>query len=190
MAGHTPAALSKYKERSFAMNEIWKDIDGYAGKYQVSNEGNVRRVSKRTLKPQKRRHGYLSVWLYDGHNHAIQVSVHRLVASAFVPNPNGYLEVNHKDENKQNNRADNLEWCTRSENCLYAGRSKRIAEKNTNGKKSKPIVQLTLDGEVVRVFPSLQEAGRNGYAASNICRCAQGHPNYPNAYGYVWKYLS
>lgn len=172
------------------MEEIWKDIDGYGGKYKVSNFGNVSGVRKNILKPQKRGQGYLSVWLYDGHNNAKQESVHRLVAQAFIPNPQNLLEVNHKDENKENNKVDNLEWCTRKENCVYGDRPKRIAEKNTNGKKSKPIAQLTLSGDVVRVFPSLQEASRNGYAASNICRCAKGNPHYSHAYGYVWKYLS
>ena len=172
------------------MEEMWKDIDGYAGKYQVSNLGNVRRTGKWALKPQFRGNGYLFVWLYDGHNHARKVSVHRLVANAFIPNPDGLSEVNHLDERKQNNKADNLAWCSHRENCVYGGRSKRIVEANTNGKRSKAIARYTLDGELVCVYPSLQEAGRHGFAASNICRCANGHPNYTHPYGYVWKYLA
>lgn len=176
------------KEGNLAMEEIWKDIEGYHGKYQVSNLGNVRRVGKRVLKPQKRGNGYLFVWLYDGNNNAKHISVHRLVAQAFIPNPFGLDEVNHLDECKINNRADNLEWCTHQENCVYRDRNKRIGLANTNGKKSKAIAQYTLDGTLVCVYPSLQEAGRHGYAASNICRCANGHQKYSHAYGYMWRY--
>ena len=172
------------------MEEIWKDIDGYQGKYQVSNLGNVKRVGKKILKPQKRKHGYLSVWLYDGYNHAKQVSIHRLVAEAFIQNECGFAEVNHIDEDKQNNKADNLEWCSHKDNSSYGTRGKRIGLANTNGKKSKGIAQYTLNGELVAVYPSLQEANRHGFAASNICRCANGHPNYSHAYGYKWKYIT
>lgn len=171
------------------MEEIWKDIDGYVGKYQVSNLGNVRRAGKRILKPQKRGQGYLSVWLYDGHNNAKQLSVHRLVANAFIPNPEGLAEVNHLDECKQNNRAENLAWCSHMENCVYGDRPRRIGMSNTNGKKSRAIAQYTLGGELVCVYPSLQEAGRHGFHASNICKCANGNPKYSHAYGYLWKYL-
>ena len=172
------------------MEEIWKDIDGYSGKYQVSNFGRVRRFGKRVLKQQQRRHGYLSVWLYDGHNNAKQVSVHRLVALAFIPNDEQLPEVNHLDENKQNNRADNLAWCTHRENSVYGTKIERTAFANTNGKKSRQIAQYSLDGKLICVFPSLQEAGRHGFAAGNICRCAQGSAKYNYAYGYKWKYIS
>lgn len=172
------------------MEEIWKDIEGYDGKYQVSDLGRVRRAGKRVLKPQERNHGYLSVWLYDGHNNAKQISIHRLVASAFVPNPMRKPEVNHLDEDKKNNRAENLEWCTRKENVVYGTATERTARANTNGKKSKKIGQYSREGELIRVFPSLQEAGRNGFAPGNICRCANGNPNYSHAYGYLWKYIS
>lgn len=172
------------------MEELWKDIDGYCGKYQVSNFGRVRRVGKRILKPQERSHGYLSVWLYDGHNNAKQVSVHRLVAQAFLSNPNAFPEVNHIDENKQNNNVNNLEWCSHKENSSHGSRGKRIGERNRNGKKSRPIAQYTLNGELVRIYPSLAEASRNGYASGNISKCANGHPNYTHAYGYKWQYAN
>lgn len=188
MAGSVPAALFK-KEGYLAMKEIWKDIDNYVGKYQVSNLGNVRRVNGKVLKPQERGHGYLSVWLYDGHNRAKQVSVHRLVAQAFLPNPDNLLEVNHLDENKCNNMAENLEWCSHKENSVFGTRPNRIGIANTNGKKSKRIAQYSINGELIKVFSSLQEAGRQGFAPSNICRCAKGHPNYTHAYGYIWKYV-
>lgn len=188
MAGYTPAALSNFRERTFAMEEIWKDIEGYGGKYQVSNFGRVRRCGKRILKPQARNHGYLSVWLYDGHNHGKQVSIHRLVAQVFIPNPCGLPEVNHLDENKQNNAVDNLMWCSHKDNSSFGSRGERIGLANTNGKRSKPIAQYTLDGELVRIYPSIQEAHRNGYGCGNVYKCLKG--TYSHAYGYKWQYAS
>ena len=175
------------------MEEIWKDVVGYEGLYQVSNLGNVK--SKRgLLKPQPRQHGYLAVWLYGKGGHAKrnarQISVHRLVAEAFIPNPNNYSEVNHLDECKTNNCVDNLEWCSHVQNSNHGTRPQRIGEKHRNGKKSKPIAQYSKSGELIRIFPSLQEASRNGFNASNICNCAKGNPSYSNAYGYIWRYVT
>jgi len=192
------------------MEEIWKPVVGYEGLYEVSNLGNVRSIDRvrhiiqanreydivakgKPIIPQARRHGYLSVWLYGHGGRAKrtgkQFSVHRLVAEAFIPNPNRYAEVNHKDESKTNNCADNLEWCNHLQNSNYGTRPQRIGDMNRNGKKSKPIAQYTRDGELVRVFPSLQEASRNGFNASNICNCAKGNPQYSHAYGYLWRYV-
>lgn len=172
------------------MEEIWKDIDGFQGKYQVSNLGKVRRIGKRILKPQVRKHGYLGVWLYDGHNNAKMESIHRLVAKAFLPNPDGLDEVNHLDENKQNNCVDNLAWCSHKDNSSYGTRGKRIGAANTNGKKSRSIAQYMLDGELVKVYPSLAEASRCGFSAGNICKNANSAHNYSHAYGYIWKYVN
>ena len=170
------------------MEELWEDIPGYEGKYQVSTFGNVRRSKGKVLKPQKRGRGYLAVWLYDGNGNARQVSVHRLVAETFLPNPEDLPEVNHIDEDKLNNAVCNLAWCSHKSNSSYGSRGAKISKANTNGKRSRAICQYTLNGELVAVFPSLQEAQRNGYAASNICRCANGHPEYSHAYGYLWRY--
>ena len=193
------------------MDEVWKPIVGYEGLYEVSNLGRVRSLDHIThivrrngeydclikgkiLSPLVRQHGYLGVQLYGRGGHKKRnlrtCSVHRLVAEAFIPNPMGYAEVNHKDESKTNNCADNLEWCNHIRNSNYGTRPKRIGDMHRNGKKSKPIAQYTFDGELVKVFPSLQEAGRNGYAASNICRCANNHHAYSHAYGYLWRYVS
>lgn len=193
------------------MDEVWKPVIGYEGLYEVSNLGNVRSVDRikrvvqtnreydilvkgKTIVPQARRHGYLSIWLY-GHGGCAkqtgkQFSVHRLVAGAFIPNPNGYAEVNHKDECKTNNRAENLAWVSHQQNSSFGTRGARIGRANTNGKRSKPIAQYTLDGKLLTVFPSLQEANRHGFNASNICNCAKGHPQYSHAYGYLWRYVS
>ena len=110
------------------MKEIWKNIKGYEGLYQVSNLGRVkslerkdnlgRKVNEKILKNRNATHGYIAVILSKDSNKKTY-RVHRLVAEAFIPNPNKYLEVNHKDENKSNNRIDNLEWCDRKYNCNY-----------------------------------------------------------------------
>lgn len=136
------------------MKEIWKDVDGYDGLYQVSNLGNVRRLSKiitdvsqggirkrlfkgRILSQIVVNHGYKSVML-SMNGYVKRYNVHRLVAQAFIPNPDDLPEVNHKDENKQNNRVDNLEWCTGLYNCNYGSRNKKISFlKRERDKKNK-----------------------------------------------------
>ena len=189
--------------------EIWKDIKGYEGLYQVSNLGNVRSLPHSTeihrngavfktlkqgqaLKPLVRRHGYLGVQLYGRGGHTTKnmrtLSVHRLVAEAFIDNPNGYEEVNHINEIKTDNRVDNLEWCTHKQNSNAGTRPERIGNANKNGKRSRPINQYTLDGEYIQTFPSMAEAGRQGFAQGNICHCING--KYSHAYGYLWRYAT
>lgn len=190
--------------------EIWKDVVGYEGLYQVSNLGGVRSVDHvaqikrgnqeftalhkgKILTPLVRQHGYLCVQLYGRGGHATKnmrtLSVHRLVAEAFIPNPKNLPEVNHKDECKTNNCVENLEWISHIDNTRYGTAISRRAAKQYNGKTSKKIAQYTRDGELVRIFPSLHEAGRNGYGESNICMCAKNNQIRPSAYGYVWKYV-
>lgn len=186
--------------------EIWKDVVGYEGLYEVSTYGRVRSVSRivkvhrkngdydlpiigKIIEPQERRHGYFAVCLYGkgGKNgRFVQRSVHRLVAEAFLENPNNLPEVNHKDENKQNNHIKNLEWISHKENCHYGTAIERRAKKQTNGKKSRPINQLTMNGILVRRYPSMQEAMRLGYNASNIW--AAINKDNRTAYGYKWEY--
>lgn len=104
------------------MNEKWRDIAGYDGMYQVSDLGRVRSLKfgkVRVLRPGKNGDGYLNVSLFKDKKHKT-ITVHRLVANTFIPNKDeSKNQVNHKDENKQNNRADNLEWCTVSYNNSY-----------------------------------------------------------------------
>ena len=166
------------------MEEEWKPIKDFEDYYEVSNLGNVR-SERKVLKQLKRRHGYLSVFLYDRKGGYKQASVHRLVAEAFIPNPNGYEEVNHKDECKANNKAANLEWCSHKQNNSYGTRGKRIGAANTNGKRSKPIIALDELGNVVMRFPSLNEATRQGYNQSNVCLAIR---KGVKRYGYFWKF--
>lgn len=165
--------------------EVWKDLEGYEGYYKVSTEGRVSGWKGNILKPQPRRHGYLAVWLYkDGGKK--QVSVHRLVAMTFIPNPDGLPEVNHLDEDKTNNKASNLAWCDHRFNTNYGTAQQRRSAKIRNNSHSRPVAMYTKDGELVRVFPSIAEATRNGYASGNVYKCMKG--KYSHAYGYIWKY--
>lgn len=117
--------------------EAWKDIKGYEGLYQISNIGRVKSLSRidsrgnkrneKILKISKNNSGYYFVGLCKN-GKVKQYLIHRLVAEAFVRNPYNYSEVNHKDEDKQNNIADNLEWCTHEYNCKYGTRNKRVLE--------------------------------------------------------------
>lgn len=118
------------------MEEIYKDIEGYAGLYQVSNMGNVKSLNynktkrERILKAEKDVGGYLRVALRKQGTQK-HYKIHRLVAEAFIPNPNNYKQVNHIDEDKTNNSVDNLEWCSAKYNSSYGTRTHRITKKNS-----------------------------------------------------------
>ena len=110
--------------------ENWKSVRGYEGLYEVSDMGRVRR-GDRVLKPyQRKRDGYMEVTL-SKNNVPANIKVHQLVARAFIPNPDNLPEVNHKDENKQNNTASNLEWCRHRVNCNHGSRNQRISQGNS-----------------------------------------------------------
>ena len=171
------------------IKEYWKPVVGYEGLYMVSNWGRVKSIKfgkERILKPGTNNYGYLLVKLCkDGKVKAF--TVHRLVAEAFLPNPHNYPCVNHKDENKQNNVVSNLEWCTHEYNNTYGTRIERVAEKTTNGKCSKPVLQYTLNGEFVREWESTAECGRNGFNQGNVVTCCQG--KLKKYKGFIWRYL-
>ena len=119
------------------LDEIWKDIENYENVYQISNIGRVRRIYKngntKILKQDITKRGYCRISLSKNQKHK-HYQIHRLVAKAFIPNPNNYPIVNHKDENPMNNNVDNLEWCTYSYNTLYGTAIQRtISTKRNNG---------------------------------------------------------
>jgi len=117
------------------MDEVWKDVVGYEGLYKVSNFGNVYSVrSDKQLKHSKNRGGYLFVVLCTD-SKPKQFKVHRLVAISFLTNPDNKLQVNHIDEDKTNNRLDNLEWVTAKENTNYGSRNKKAAKSNSKNIK-------------------------------------------------------
>ena len=173
-------------------NEEWRDVVGYEGLYQVSSMGRVkslerkdclgRTVKERILKSRTNRYGYMEVNLCaDGKRKMLKV--HRLVCQAFHDNPDNKPEVNHVNEDKTDNRACNLEWCTVKENNNHGTRNARIAET-----KSKPVVQYTLNGELIKVWSSAAEAERRaGFDHSTISKVANGKRK--TAYGFRWKYI-
>lgn len=170
------------------MEEIWKDIEGYEGLYQVSNMGRVRSLRKNIiLKKSITNRGYERVVLFIG-NKPKGFTVHRLVAMAFIPNPDNLPQVNHKDENKTNNCAGNLEWCTQEYNHNYGTINIRISQKQLNDKnKSKVVLQYTLDGTFIKEWKSTRDVKRNlGFTHTRISECCRNIRK--TAYGYIWKY--
>lgn len=162
--------------------EEWKDIEGYEGLYQVNNTGKVislnynRTGEVRELKPMVDRYGYLYVNLSKNGKYKSK-KIHRLVAEAFIPNPNNLPEVNHKDECKTNNCVENLEFCSAVYNSNYGTRNERIR---------KPILQFFYDG-TYKVWSSVKEAsvilGIDSSAITKVCK-----GRLKTTGGYKWKY--
>lgn len=168
------------------MIEIFKDIEGYEGLYQISNLGNVKALGnggsntskERILKPTKNQKGYLYVGLCKEGKRK-KYKIHRLVAQMFLPNSNNFTEINHKDEDKTNNQVTNLEWCTRAYNMNYGSRNQRVAES-----LSKQV--LCVENGVI--YPSTNEVQRQtGFSQGNISKCCNG--KCKQAYGFHWKYV-
>ena len=164
--------------------EIWKDIEGYEGLYQVSSLGRVKRLYKndkeKILKLMSDRYGYLRVNLYKEGKRK-QSKVHRLVAKAFIPNLDNKSQVNHRDEDKTKNRVENLEWATSKENSNHGTRIERMAKS-----QSKPIYGINVKTNERIEFPSTQEAGRSGFDHSHIVKCLKGRLKTHK--GYKWFY--
>lgn len=169
-------------------SEIWKDVPGYSGLYQVSNLGRVKSlgridsnrhlVRERILKQSNRGNGYKVVVLYSkGHK---MFAVHRLVALAFHPNPDRLPQINHKNEIKTDNRAENLEWCTAKYNNAYGTARERAAKSH-----SKAVGQYTTGGILVATYDRIKDA-REKYG-SHIFSVLAGRRK--TAGGFVWKYI-
>lgn len=182
--------------------EIWKPILGYEGLYEVSNLGRVRSLQGRCrkkghiLSPGKKfsRSGTrydLKVLLVNRGEKKNRL-VSRLVAIAFIPNPNNLPQVNHKDENPTNNRAENLEWC----DCLYnvrygTGIARGIETRNRNNSKGaeKPVAQISQEGELLNKYRSAHEAaGQIGGQFTHICKCCRGELRTHK--GFKWAYIN
>lgn len=168
------------------MKEEWKDIKDLEGLYQVSNWGNVMSLNyngtgkPRLMKTVKNKYGYLVVKLFKDRKPKM-FRVNRLVAETFIPNPDNLHQVNHIDENKENNRVDNLEWCTPKYNCNYGTRNERRVKT-----QSKPVLQLTLTGDLIKEWSSVAECGRNGFNQSLVCQCCNGKRKTHK--GFRWEY--
>ena len=189
--------------------EIWKPVVGYEGVYEISSFGRIRSLDRITsyisrtqegkeyttthshkgklMKQHNNHFGYKVIALcIDGKYRTYMV--HRLVAEAFIPNPNNYPVVNHKDENKQNNCVENLEWCTQQYNINYgSGNIRRIDTRNQNKSYhyQREVGQYTLDGVLIKKYPS---ASDTGYCRESIRDCCNGRQK--TAYGYKWGYLN
>ena len=184
------------------MAEVWKDVEGYEGLYQVSDLGRVKSLDRwrynAILKGERQlirgtvrkahpdRRGYLKVTLYkDGKRTTFPV--HRLVAEAFIPNPENKPQINHKDGCKVNNSVDNLEFCTRAENMAHAfGTGLNSPERHWNCNGSKPVAQYDKNMTLLKVYPSIGEAARAGFSVSLIIHCCKGQRKTHR--GYIWKY--
>lgn len=196
------------------MKEVWQPVKDYEGLYEVSSLGRIRSLNHavidscgkkqhfkgRLLKPCCTSGNYLIVTLHKG-SQKKNFLVHRLVASAFVPNPHNYPQINHKDENKHNNKISNLEWCTAHYNNFYGSHMRRAIvtrRSNVNWKRSivknaearkKTVIQCNMNGQTLKVWPSLSEVEKKlKINRSNISACCHGRRE--NAGGYVWKLVS
>nr|DAT75893.1 MAG TPA: homing endonuclease [Caudoviricetes sp.] len=176
------------------MKESWRPIKGYEGTYEVSDLGRVKSVcrtiirgdirqtiNERVLSHKVCKNGYLAVGLHS-QGGARYEYVHRLVAEAFLEVPSGVFEVNHKDEDKKNNRADNLEWCSRVENVNYGtGRSRHDA------KISKGVSCYLPSGEFVRSYDSITLAAKDlGVLKTSVWAAVSGKNK--TCKGMIWKY--
>lgn len=177
-------------------DEIWKAVVGYEGKYEVSSLGRVRSVPRyirnsvgsltfvdgKILSAYKDKVGYMHVILSDSDYKIKRWTVHRLVAFAFLENPNNLPVVNHKDENKSNNCVENLEWCSQSYNLSY-----RDGQKKRRQQKIEMYDRVT--GEYIKTFNSIAEASEEvGIGYSTISAVASGRYGHHTAGGYKWRY--
>lgn len=178
------------------MQEEFRPIVGYEGLYEVSNMGRVKSCTRKVwagrgyriiqehfISPIDDTHGYLCVSLWKD-NKQRHPKLHKIVAEAFIPNPNNLRDVNHLDENKYNNRVDNLEWSSHKDNINYGSRNER-----SNNTRSKAVGQYNKQtGELIAVY-------KNAYAAKDftgICECSISNcctNKRKSAGGYIWKFI-
>lgn len=175
------------------LHEEWKKI--YNGRYQVSNYGRVKSMyfnnsqvhyKREKILKNSKRVGYYCVNLYDNKKAKV-INVHRLVATLFLENPYNFKYINHKDENKENNCIDNLEFCTQKYNCNFGSRNKRISIKNTNKPKSKfeKVIQCDLQGNFIKEYNNICIAEKET-KIRHIRECCDNKRK--TASGYIFKY--
>lgn len=198
------------------MEEVWKDVVGYEGRYMVSNFGNVISLnycnSKKTKPISFRYRGTNNLYPYvhlTKNGQAKNWYIHRLVAIAFIPNPNNYPVVNHIDENPANNHVDNLEWCTQKHNCNHGTRNKRISDKHKGVKLSeyhcrrmsecrigipqyhrrRKVNQYSMDMKLIKTWDCITDAAESIKGSSShiteCCKLLKRHRSYK---GYIWRY--
>ena len=187
------------------MQEIWKNIKGFENYYQISTFGRIRSLTRKVntfhgirivkgqiLKPLKTRNGYyrIDLRLKQKHNYFL---IHRLVAKTFLPNPNNFPCINHKDNNPLNNNVNNLEWCTQSYNVKYSyinGNAKPTSgcfKKGNIPYNLKKVSQYDKEGNLIRTYNSVKLAAISmGRTPSSIFNCLAGRTKY--SAGYIWRY--
>lgn len=159
--------------------EIWKPIEGFEGLYEISSIGRIKSIGtyntckRGIMSPMIDPDGYPHVRLYNN-GVSKDIAIHRLVAIAFIPNPNNYRYVNHKDENTKNNKVSNLEWCTNSYNLIYS--------------KGKKVAQYSKGGDFIKEFNCVADASREcNIPTTNISKCCKGK-RY-SAGKFIWRYV-
>lgn len=177
-----------------ASEEHWKPIIGFEGLYEISDLGRVKSLSRyvkskanskmkipeRILKTGKNSCGYALVVLMKNNKRHNKL-VHRLVAEAFINNPENYAVVNHIDGNKQNNNVSNLEWCSTSYNMKHAyltGLNRKI----------KAVIQLDLTGKIIRKYNSVRETEQYGYQSSGVSEACNGLKTNHIYRGFIWRF--
>jgi hypothetical protein len=181
--------------------EEWRNVVGFEGKYMVSSYGRVASLSfpiiagalhycrkPHLLNATNDINGYLSVGLTVSKNKTKRIKVHRLVASAFIPNPENYNIINHKDEDKRNNRADNLEWCTCGYNIRYgSGLSRRTHSFLSHYSNCKKVAQLDNLGNIIKIYPGLIHAAEAVNRDYSAITCAINRNG--KCAGYRWAFV-
>ena len=168
--------------------EVWKDVPRFIGKIKTSNKGRIINLNwKNTGKPKllcpkpDDKTGYLIVsFMYKEKRYSF--GIHQLVAQAFIPNPDNLPEVNHKDEDKNNNKVENLEWCTRQYNTNYGTRGKRIRDIE---RKS---VACFKNGQLIKQYDALIDVIQDGFSSGNVSLCCNNKRKYHK--GFTWKYVN
>lgn len=173
-------------------DEVWKDINGYEGLYQISNFGRVKRLAREVLYKDGRKYNYkekimndfkthkgYSIISFTINNNSKWYYIHRIVAEAFIPNLENKPQVNHKDGNKLNNNVENLEWCTNSENITHA-------YKNNLMSNNKRVFQYDLNGNYIKEWNSIREAQMELKLNHIYDVCSGKRKKCGN---YIWKYV-
>ena len=168
------------------MEEIWKPIKKFEKFYEISNFGNVKSLRKNKILKPHLGNQYYQVTLYGDNKYKKIYVIHRLVAQAFIPNPENKPTVNHKDENKLNNHVENLEWASHLEQNLYGTRMKRMKEK-----LYKKVNQYDLDDNFIKQWNSILEAENElKIAKGKITECCKHYYGRKTAGGFIWRYVN